>query len=121
MKAMIDAILLEGENGELRGFLVRGHAGYAEAGEDIVCAGVSALVQTAAMGLRRFLSVEPPIDERATSLRDVFVKLMLPDNLTAEEKRTARVILETLELGMQGIAESYGEYLEVRRCCKDDL
>ncbi|HHV34534.1 MAG TPA: ribosomal-processing cysteine protease Prp [Syntrophomonadaceae bacterium] len=117
---MINATFFEGKHGELRGFLVRGHAGYAPAGEDIVCAGVSALVQTAAVGLRCFLSVEPLVDDRTKSLNDVFVKLILPENLTREDKRTAQVILETMELGIQGIAGSYGKYLEVRRCCKNE-
>ncbi|CEO88311.1 ribosomal-processing cysteine protease Prp [Syntrophaceticus schinkii] len=117
---MISATFFENENGELRGFLVRGHAGYKAAGEDIVCAGVSALVQTAAAGLERFLSRAPLIEGCTKSLNDVFVKLILPDDLTAEDTRTARVILETMELGMQGISGGYGKYLEVRRYRKND-
>lgn len=30
---------------------IQGHAGYAEPGKDIVCAGVSAILQTAQLGL----------------------------------------------------------------------
>ncbi|MGB4503380.1 MAG: ribosomal-processing cysteine protease Prp [Syntrophaceticus sp.] len=117
---MIRATFFEYENGELRGFLVEGHAGYAPAGEDIICAGVSALVQTAAAGLKHFLSREPLIEERTKDLNNVFVKLVLPLDLTETEKSTAQVILETMELGMQGIAGGYGKYLEVRRCCNDE-
>lgn len=115
---MIRATFYENKNGKLQGFLVRGHAGYAPTGEDIVCAGVSALVQTAAAGLKCFLSQEPLVKDRTKDLCDVFVKLMLPEDLTEEEKNTAQVILKTMELGMRGIAASYGRYLEVRRCCK---
>jgi hypothetical protein len=113
---MIQATFFADGNGELRGFLVEGHSGYAPAGEDIICAGVSALVQTASAGLKRFLPVAPRIDDRTKGLGDVSVKLMLPENLADEEKATARVILETMELGMRGIAAGYGKYVEVRRC-----
>jgi uncharacterized protein YsxB (DUF464 family) len=39
------------KNGHIIRFELWGHAGYAEAGQDIVCAGVSALVIAAANGL----------------------------------------------------------------------
>lgn len=113
---MIHATFWENEDRELYGFLVSGHAGYAPAGADIVCAGVSALVQTAVAGLKRFLTVDPLIKERAADFSDFYVKLILPEDLTEDERRSAQVILETIELGMRGISGSYGKYLEVRRC-----
>lgn len=107
---------MENKSGELQGFIVEGHAGYAPAGEDIVCAGVSALVQTAVAGLKHFLTDAPLVESRTKREDSVFVKLILPDHLSEEEQRTAQVLLRTLELGMQGIAGGYGEYLVVRRC-----
>jgi uncharacterized protein YsxB (DUF464 family) len=48
-------VVVEREGKDLiAGFSVSGHAGFAEAGQDIVCAAVSAIAQTAVMGLRRF-------------------------------------------------------------------
>ena len=41
---MIKVTIYKTERQEYAGFDMEGHAGYAEAGEDIVCAGVSALV-----------------------------------------------------------------------------
>ncbi len=113
---MIRATFFDSGNGELQGFIVQGHAGYAPAGEDIVCAGVSALIQTAVVGLKHFLSAAPLVENRTKSENSVYVKLKFPDNLNEEEKRTAQVILKTLELGRQGIAGGYGKYLLVRRC-----
>ena len=42
------------DNGHYLGFCCRGHSGYAAAGEDIVCAAVSAAVQLSAEFLTRF-------------------------------------------------------------------
>ncbi|MBR2530035.1 MAG: ribosomal-processing cysteine protease Prp [Lachnospiraceae bacterium] len=44
---MIRAEFLQSE-GKYRGFRVKGHAGYAESGQDIVCASVSSAVMLAA-------------------------------------------------------------------------
>lgn len=113
---MIEALFLEGESGELEGFCVRGHAGYAPAGRDIVCAGVSALVQTAVSALKRFLSRQPTVIRDSREDEGACVRLVLPRDLSEEDKRTAGIILQTLEIGMHGIAGSYEKYIEVRRC-----
>lgn len=116
---MIKAVFFENESGELEGFSVQGHAGYAAAGKDIVCAGVSTLVQTAASALKRFLSLQPLFRKNSREGEEICVRLVLPRDLPEEEKNTAGIILETMEIGMHGIARSYGEYIEVRRCRND--
>jgi uncharacterized protein YsxB (DUF464 family) len=117
---MIEAIFWETKEKALRGFRVQGHAGYAPAGEDIVCAGVSVLVQTAAAALQKFLACPPLLEKSPVRAGEICVELRLPEILTDEEMSTAQVILETMEIGMLGIACSYEKYLEVRRCCDDD-
>lgn len=110
---------METEGRALWGFRVQGHAGYAPRGDDIVCAGVSTLVQTAVAALHRFLTRPPLLEKTSQDEGEICVQLRLPGVLTAEEMSTAQVILETMEIGMLGIARSYGKYLEVRRC-RDD-
>lgn len=44
-------ILVSKSDGELT-ISMKGHAGYAEHGQDIVCASVSAIIQTALLGLQ---------------------------------------------------------------------
>ena len=83
-------VSVKGTRENLRGFLIRGHAGFAEAGQDIVCAAVSALAATALLGLERYL----------------------PD-LTEREAHDAQVILTVLLLGLEGVAEEYGRYIEL--------
>ncbi len=117
---MVKLVFYESEEKELRGFLICGHAGYASEGEDIVCAGVSALVQTGIVGLKHFLDEIPLIEDQSSAEDDGFIKVILPADLTKEDKRTAKVILETMELGMLGIARGYEKYLDVRRDHTDD-
>ena len=46
----------------LSGFTISGHAGYDEAGSDIVCAAVSAVSETTLLGLLRYLPDETYYD-----------------------------------------------------------
>ena len=55
---MIKVTIYKTEWQEYAGFDMEGHAGYAEAGEDIVCAGVSALVINALNSIERFTDDE---------------------------------------------------------------
>ena len=45
------------KDGMLTGVTCTGHTGYAEQGEDIVCAAVSSVVQTAVLGLMQLVGV----------------------------------------------------------------
>jgi uncharacterized protein YsxB (DUF464 family) len=117
---MIRVRLLAAEDGRLSGFAVQGHAHYAEAGYDIVCAGVSALAQTAESALEKYLSRAPVVETSPGREDPRFrVKVLLPGQLSAADRRAAEIILGTLELGLQMMAKEYGSYISLRRC-RDD-
>ena len=81
-----------------------GHTGYGEQGEDIVCAGVSKLIQSALLGLLQVvgINVKYTVDEEQGSLR-----FTLPNNLTREERHDADIVLNTM---LAGLTDFYGEY-----------
>lgn len=88
------------------GFQFDGHAGYAEAGEDIVCAGVSALV------LNTINSIEALTNARFTcemKEEDGFVSFELVDT----DDREADLLLQSLYLGVNSIQETYNDYIQV--------
>lgn len=88
------------------GLTVSGHAGYADRGEDIVCAGVSALAETLLIGLRQVARIKP-----AVTRQDGFVDVRLPAQLSGEAALAARVILETTIAGLRDVARSYPDYV----------
>ena len=75
---------------------VRGHAGTAPYGQDLVCAAVSAVVQTAALGLGRLDAAA-----KAPRVRDGDILWQ------GESGEAGQIILETCLLGLQDIAASY--------------
>ena len=55
---MIKIEIFKNRDGKISGYEVTGHSGTANRGEDIVCAGVSALAQSALWGIGEYLHRE---------------------------------------------------------------
>ena len=96
-------------DGALSGFDCRGHADYAEAGEDIVCAAVSALTQGTLNGLLNVLKA--PVDYRIDE-KDGILTASLGE--VPEGKRAgAQLLLETLVSALQMIEADYARFVRV--------
>ncbi|MBC5823909.1 MAG: ribosomal-processing cysteine protease Prp [Candidatus Eremiobacteraeota bacterium] len=83
---------------------VRGHAGLAPAGQDVACAGVSALVLSAAYGLRRHCRASVDLTDHPAgefTLR------------TRGGGTAAAAVLNTAVSGLRAIARSYPGYVKV--------
>lgn len=108
---MIQVILTCTDN-LITAFEVRGHAGYADEGQDIYCAGVSAITQTALLGLMKHLNQAPDYQVEKGLLRCSLVKM------AAGEMEKAQVILSTMEAGLNSLQDAYPGYIQVikRRC-----
>ncbi len=90
------------------GFEAVGHTGYAEEGSDIVCSGVSAVTQTAAMGIIEVLGISAGLD-----ISDGNLYLILPDDITDADFEKASIILDTMAMGLRSIAATYGDYINI--------
>lgn len=113
-------IALEGTVEFIKGFVIKGHAGRAEAGKDIVCAAVSILSQTALLGLDTYLSGKFTWKIEDNGLLECW----LSEGLNSAEVEKSQIIIHTMELGLRGMEESYGRYLQVRKrrwteCCSN--
>ena len=87
-----------------------GHTGYGESGEDIVCAGVSTLLQSALLGLLQVakINVKYRVNEEQGTLR-----FALPDHLSAVERHDADVILNTMLCGLQDLYTEYSDFINL--------
>ena len=95
--------LFHDEAGRLTGFECKGHAGYAQAGSDIVCAAVSALSITCCNSLQSIAGIEPQITEKDGVL-SVHVA-------PAQQSHDVQVILGVFEQGIGDIAASYPKHI----------
>ncbi len=89
--------------GGLVGYTYEGHAGYAEHGFDIVCAAVTAQLMMTYNGLE--LVAEVPLDMEMDP-RGGFFSFRIKDP-SEENAAKARVLMETLKLGLMAISEQY--------------
>lgn len=87
---------------------ISGHAGYDEYGKDIVCAAISALAQTMALGLEKVVGIKVKIKKK-----DGYFLLKVPKGLSAEKADKANIVIETFILGIEDISESYPSNIQV--------
>lgn len=101
-------VLIEYQDDYIVAFFVEGHAGFAQKGSDIYCAGVSSVAQTTLLGLIKQLGKAPHYKVEQGCL-----ECRLPENLSSQDRERAQTILTTMVLGLQAMEEAYGEYLKI--------
>ena len=102
---MITITIVRDDSRKIVEFWVTGHADYKNKGDDIVCAAVSAVVQTAVEGLKRYLPEGIRIKKGKGILHLSIIK--------GENIQESLVILETMLLGLKRIEENYQEYIRI--------
>ncbi len=87
-----------------------GHTGYSEKGEDIVCAALSSVVQTALLGLLAIakVNVKYKVDEA-----NGYLEFSLPSNLNQEQRKNSDIILNTMLCGISDLREGYSDYINL--------
>lgn len=101
-------ITLFSQAGGLVGFESRGHSGFAPAGSDIACSAISALTISAVNGITGILRL--PL---AVEAKDGYLYAMLDKAVAGEDLKRARIILDTMALGLSSIAETYGDSIKI--------
>ena len=97
---------VEKKQGNYRKFSIDGHAEYAEAGQDIVCAAVSALVINTINSIEEFTE-----DACTCDCKDGMIQNW---EFTSGVSDKAALLMDALVLGLENIEKSYGtEYLMV--------
>lgn len=93
------------KDGGIKGVECSGHSGYAAQGKDIVCSAVSAIVQTALLGLMDISEVEY---ER----REGFLSFTCPE-ATDENGIKQQAILRAMYLGLKDMQSGYKAFINM--------
>ena len=96
------------EDDRITGFSVSGHSGYGEAGSDIVCAAVSAIVTMAEATINDVCGAKAKVRVKNEDAR---VTLTLP--ASCDEEDTVQAVLAGKMLTLVGMREEYQDYIEV--------
>ncbi len=106
---MIKIVIIRNFKSDIIEFNVKGHAGFAKHGQDIVCAAVSVLTQTALIGIHEYAKVESKYQ-----VSDGNLKCKIPSDISADKRNIINPILETMVLGLKNIKEEYSSYIKIK-------
>ena len=104
--------------GSIDRFRLEGHSGYAPLGQDIVCAAVSALAQTAVLGLMSVVQMDVEVEVDADiGLLDCRIPRADRGSDATLDQQAA--ILETMVLGLREIEAQYPQYVTIKEMTTD--
>ncbi len=97
------------KNGHVVSLRADGHTGYGAEGEDIVCAALSSVIQTAVLGLMRVAGINVGFEADAEG---GVLDLVIPE-LSDEDRHNADMILDTMLCGIADLHEGYSDFIEL--------
>ena len=96
------------EDDRITGFSVSGHSGYGEAGSDIVCAAISAVVSMAEATINDVCGAKAKVRVKDADAR---VTLTLP--ASCDEEDSVQAVLTGMMLTLCSLRDDYPDYIEV--------
>ena len=98
------------KNGEIVKVVCDGHTNYGVSGEDIVCAALSSIVQTAVLGVLTVAGVN--LDLQRNEDRG-YLSFEVPNNISQTQRHDVSVILNTMLCGISDLREGYSDFVEL--------
>jgi uncharacterized protein YsxB (DUF464 family) len=96
----------------IKAFTISGHAGYANPGEDIVCAAVTAVSFGTVNAIEVLLQTELEVEmEEDGGFLHCVVPIQLEQDQTTHEK--VQLLLESMIVSLQCIASDNGKYITI--------
>ena len=96
------------EEDRITGFSVSGHSGYAEAGQDIVCAAISAVVTMAEATINDICGAKAKVRVKDADAR---ITLTLP--ASCDEEDSVQAVLAGMMLTLCNMRDDYPDYIVV--------
>ena len=96
------------EDDRITGFTVSGHSGYAEHGQDIVCAAISAVVTMAEATINEVCGAKAKVRVKDEDAR---ITLTLP--ASCDEEETVQAVLAGMLVTLCNLRDEYPDYIEV--------
>lgn len=108
---MIKAKFIQDFNENVLSFEISGHAGYREAGEDIVCAAVSVLAIETVNSIDKLADHQMEVKEADSEGGYLFAKVQ--SNLTDEQHHTTQILMKHLYLSLEDVSQTYPDYVQI--------
>ncbi|MGB9812520.1 MAG: ribosomal-processing cysteine protease Prp [Thermovenabulum sp.] len=110
---MVKITVWKDKEGSITKLEIKGHAGYADYGKDIICAAVSALGETAILGIEKIALINTN-----STKKEGYLSIEIPKDISKESRYKADIILQTTAMGLEDIAKTYPKY--VNFVCREE-
>lgn len=107
---MIHITIQRDSSNRIKAFTISGHANFAKKGEDLVCAGVSAVSFGAVNAVIRLTEINPVIEQG----KDGFLRCIIPDKLPNDVDEKVQLLLEGMVISLQTIEKDYKKYVNIK-------
>ena len=87
-----------------------GHTDYGVEGEDIVCAALSSIVQTAVLGVLMVAGVNLDLERNEDR---GYLSFEVPNDISQTQRHDVSVILNTMLCGISDLREGYSDFVEL--------
>lgn len=108
---MIEARFNHNESGAIVSFEITGHAGYADMGEDIVCAAVSVLAIETVNSLDKMANHQMIVEQADKEGGYLYAEVQT--GLTDQQDSVTQILLKHLYLSLKDVAETYPDYVKL--------
>ena len=105
---MIRIEIRKNADGSYKGFSVKGHAGFAESGSDIVCSAVSMLVINTINSIESFTADKFRVEDDEE--KGIIDFEFISDQISPD----SALLLDSMVLGLNGVRKEYGKFIEIR-------
>ncbi|MFS0647130.1 ribosomal-processing cysteine protease Prp [Siminovitchia sp. 179-K 8D1 HS] len=106
---MIIVEINKDSKGKIVSFTMSGHAEFAEKGEDIVCAGASAVAFGSLNAVMVLTGITPCIEQSESG----YLSCSLPADLPVETSKQVQLLLEGMVISLETIERDYKDYLKL--------
>ncbi|MDE1548385.1 ribosomal-processing cysteine protease Prp [Jeotgalibaca caeni] len=109
---MITAKFSHDEEGQICSFEITGHAGYADAGEDIVCAAVSVLAIETVNSIDKMVDHQMIVKEADQDGGYLYAHVQ--SNLSLKQQEISQILLQHLYLSLQDVSATYPDFVQLK-------
>lgn len=113
---MTNVKFIKNKDGNYISLIVSGHTGYAEYGQDILCASISAISCSLALGIKNVLKIKAKIVKKDD---DGFLEILLPSNLNKAQFEKSNLLFETAKVSFLDLMKGYKQYIKLEEVCDD--
>lgn len=105
---MIKITINRNKSGMVQSFTMDGHALFANYGQDVVCAGASAVSFGTINAVHELTGITPEIKQG-----DGYLSCKIPENISVSAMDKIQILLEGMVISLQTIEEEYGEHIKI--------